>query len=208
MKVSTERCASLAPGLAVLQIWATDRGRLSLGCGTRRHEGACPGHWYHIPMQKPILGDQRRRSFPGVRARPAQDLRRRRSRGRHRFHAACGVRHRPARRQWRRQDHHHLHAHGPRGADLGRGARVRRRHGEGAPQGPAPHELREPLRRRAHAAHRAAEPGGVRQALRLARPQGRRGRGRAWSSGLPICSTGPTASSPRARRPGSVSPRR
>ena len=80
--------------------------------------------------------------------------------------------HGAARRQRRRQDHHHLHADGARRADLRRGARVRRRHGARAPQGAAPHELREPLRRRADAAHRAAEPRGVRQALRRARPQG------------------------------------
>src|SRR5581483_6145591 len=82
-----------------------------------------------------------------------------------------------ARRQRRRQDHHHLHAHGARGADLGRGARVRRRHGARAPQGAAPHELRKPLRGRADAADGAAEPRRVRQALRRARPQGAHRRG-------------------------------
>ena len=62
----------------------------------------------------------------------------------------CGrLHHGAARRQRRRQDHHHLHADGARGADLRRGARVRRRHGARALPGAAPHELREPLRRRA-----------------------------------------------------------
>ena len=91
--------------------------------------------------------------------------------------------HGAARRQRRRQDHDHLHADGARGADLGRGARVRRRHGARAPQGAAPHELREPLRRRADAADRAAEPRGVRQALWRARPQGAHRRDRRGVAG-------------------------
>ena len=117
-------------------------------------------------------------------------------------------RHGAARRQRRRQDHDHLHADGARGADLGRGARVRRRHGARAPQGAAPHELREPLRRRADAADRAAEPGGVRQALWRARPQGAHRRDRGGVEARRVCWTGPTASSPPARRRASASPRR
>ena len=159
-------------------------------------------------MQKPMSQSNGGLAASRRRAGAAQGLSRRRRRRRHQLQPAQRLHHGAARRQRRRQDHHHLHADGARGADLGRGARVRRRHGPRAPQGAASHELREPLRRRADAAHGAAEPRDVRQALRRARPQGAHRRDRPASSGSPSCSTGPTASCRPARRRASASPRR
>ena len=109
---------------------------------------------------------------PRGRAGAAQGLSRHHRRRWHRFQPAGRLYYGAAGRQRRRQDHHHLHADGAGGADLGGGARARRRHGARAPQGAAPHELREPLRRRADAAHGAPEPRDLRPPLRRARPEG------------------------------------
>ena len=82
------------------------------------------------------------------------------------FALAARLDHRAARRQRRRQDHDHRDDPRPGDAHVRQRARARRRDAAPALPGAAPDEFREPLYRHAASAHGAAEPHGVRQALR------------------------------------------
>ena len=73
--------------------------------------------------------------------------------------------HRPARRQWRRQDHDHRHDHGAGAADLGPHPGARPCDAGAKRRGARADEFREPLCRHADAAHGAAEPHHLRPAL-------------------------------------------
>src|SRR5262249_28777276 len=107
--------------------------------------------------------------------------------GRHFVRARARLDHRAPRRQRRRQDHHHRDDSGPGAAHLGHGDGAGRANAAPALPGAAQDEFREPLYRHAASAHGAAEPQGVRPALRGrgSRCPHRRAGGRARLGGVP-----------------------
>src|SRR3974390_2924323 len=116
----------------------------------------------HLPSWSPHgrATDLRHRRRP-----PGQTLQDHDRRRRHFVYTAPRLRHRTARGQWRGQDYHHRHDHGPGHADIGERAGAGRIHAARALPRAAPDEFREPLCRPADAVDGAAESLGVRRSL-------------------------------------------
>ena len=176
VEIASSACAAL--------VAVGGRSQLRLACAQAPSAAAVRHAWRRAlalaARQRQIVTTSRdaraRRPSRHRRRPPGQVLQERHRGGRHFVRARGRLVTGAARRQRRRQDHHHRHDHGAGGADLRPRRGAGRRDAAPAPPRAAPDEFREPLCRHADAADGAAEPHGVRQALRRRRRRRRASR--------------------------------